>query len=298
MKFEFRIEPIHAGMRVDRYLAEIGAVSTRSQIERRSAAIHVNGRPAKTSYRVCADDRVVLELAEPPPTTVTPERIELDVLYEDNRVVVLNKGQGIVVHPGAGNPSGTIANALVHRFSIDATDPERPGIVHRLDKDTSGVLIAAKDVATNDFLVSQFATRKTRKTYLAVVKGHLSPLSGSIDGTIGRDPHHRTRFTSRVSRGKRAATEYRTLCRFATHSYLMLHPLTGRTHQLRVHMHDSGAPILGDPVYARRDARFPSATLMLHAYSLTIRIGPEEAPTTFVAPLPARMRDVLRELHQ
>jgi 23S rRNA pseudouridine1911/1915/1917 synthase len=210
----------------------------------------------------------------------------------------------MVVHPGNGNRSGTLVNALLHHRaglveSFGAGTP-RPGIVHRLDKDTSGVLIVDKNVAAHEFLARQFQERRVRKRYIAVVAGRLPAAEGSIDTRIARDPKDRKKFTCVASGGRQAVTRYRLLRAFpagtAGYGYVLLAPRTGRTHQLRVHMKYLGAPVLGDPLYSRPDARFPHATLMLHARSLSLALPGEATPRTFTAPIPTRFHEVLKVL--
>ena len=296
--------PSLEGIRLDRYLSEIAGIATRSQIPQRVSDLRVNDDPAKLSRRLHQGDKITFVVTDEPVPHLVPQDIPLAILYEDDHVIVINKEQGMVVHPGAGNRDNTVANAVMHRIALPDTAPGgigiRPGIVHRLDKDTSGVLIVARDIETQEFLSRQFSERKTRKQYLALVKGVPRPLQGVIDSPIRRDPSHRIRFTSiptGASRpGKEAVTSYRTLQQYDQYALVLLSPKTGRTHQLRVHMHDLGTPILGDPLYSRRDSRFPSATLMLHAYSLEIRIPPSYSRRLFTAPVPDRFRDVLRAL--
>jgi 23S rRNA pseudouridine1911/1915/1917 synthase len=180
------------------------------------------------------------------------------------------------------------------RLSAGSEAPDlRPGIVHRLDKDTSGVIVVAKTAAAHDALASQFHDRKVEKRYIALTKGIPSPMRGQVEGFIRRDPHNRKRFTHHESEGKQACTEYSVLRAFGDHAVVALFPRTGRTHQLRVHMRHLGCPILGDPVYARRSTGFPEATLMLHALSLNLRLPGDRAPRTFVAKLPHRFAEVI-----
>jgi 23S rRNA pseudouridine1911/1915/1917 synthase len=168
--------------------------------------------------------------------------------------------------------------------------------VHRLDKETSGVLIVAKHPSAQEYLSEQFRSRSVKKTYVAVVKGVPPKRRGTVETLHGRDPHQRKRFTWKVGRGKEARTEYRVLATYGTYSFVALKPLTGRTHQLRVHMLSLGCPVLGDPVYARSDSRYPKATLMLHAYRLSIALPGTTTPRGFRAPVPSRFKDLLRQL--
>jgi 23S rRNA pseudouridine1911/1915/1917 synthase len=174
----------------------------------------------------------------------------------------------------------------------------RPGIVHRLDKETSGVLITAKHPAAQEYLAEQFRSRNVKKTYLAILKGVPPKRRGTVETLHGRDPHHRKRFTWKVRNGKEARTEYRVLASYGTYSFVALEPKTGRTHQLRVHMLSLGCPVLGDPVYARADSHFPEATLMLHAYRLCIALPSTNAPRRFRAAVPERFKQMLRRLSE
>jgi 23S rRNA pseudouridine1911/1915/1917 synthase len=222
-------------------------------------------------------------------------------------VIVLDKPQGMVVHPGSGNHSGTLLNGLlfhcrgiVERFT---TEDPRPGIVHRLDKDTSGVIIAAKNPEAHAFLARQFHDRAARKRYIAFTVGAPKDQSGKVADRLGRDPRDRKRFTWVANGGRSALTVYRVLRTYRaegpperTFGLVVMAPRTGRTHQLRVHMKRLGTPILGDPLYGRRDDLFPGATLMLHARSLSIRLPGETEARTFFSPLPDRFRAVMRRL--
>lgn len=316
--FSFTCTDDEAGQRIDRVVADRLPGVPRSRLIARLEHLRCNGAAVKRAYRVRAGDHVAGTLAAPPPTEVTGEAIPLVVLAETPEYVVIDKPQGMVVHPGAGNWSGTLVHALVGRYGetpfIDsAGDSARPGIVHRLDKDTSGVIIVARTARTHAWLVEQFAQRRARKEYLAVVKGVPRMRSGVIDAAIGREPHHRVRFavrgTARVTAdganddgpevppgARRAVTRFIVLADYGgAYSLVRLFPHTGRTHQLRVHMQYLGHPILGDPLYARRDARIPDASLMLHAHKLTIAPTDRSEPHTFVAP-PRRFKAILQRL--
>ena len=327
-------------MRLDVYAASVLKILTRSQIKSRNLTATVNGKTAKLSSPVKAGDRIALSWDERPPPELPPENIPLSVIYEDESCVVLDKAQGMVVHPGAGNYRGTLVNALLWRqmgkqqaagkqqptdtghFPIDDVCADvghpftarpfivrplivRPFIVHRLDKDTSGVLIAAYTEDALRFLSGQFKERAVKKTYAAIVAGVPPQERGLIDTGICRDPRNRKTFmASEISgKGKRAVTRYKLVRSVVsgggTYSLLLLKPRTGRTHQLRVHLRHIGCPILGDPLYSKKDPRFPAATLMLHALSLEITLPCGER-RMFKSPLPGRFSAVpglaLREL--
>ncbi len=283
-------------MRVDRYIAERLALFTRSQGRSRLVGIRVNGREVKRSRRLKAGDLLEILYTDPPPLDLVPEAIPLDILYEDARVIVLNKPRGLVVHPGAGHFSGTLVNGLLHhaaglreRFP---GEPLRPGIVHRLDKDTSGVLIVAGNPEVQEFLARQFRDRTVKKQYLALVHGVPRPPEGTIRSRISRDPRDRKKFTGTAAAGKPAVTRYRVLRQGDGCALVSLRPRTGRTHQLRVHLLGIGCPIVGDPLYGRRsDAGLP---LMLHAFRLAITLPGEDAPRVFRAPPPADFRRQVR----
>jgi 23S rRNA pseudouridine1911/1915/1917 synthase len=318
-----------SGLRLDRYVAEELKLLTRSQLKTKLLQARLNGKPVKLSRPLKPGDLLELSWAESGPLDLIPEDIPLDILYEDGRVIVINKAQGMVVHPGAGNPSGTLANALLYRrltrpgSPLPATSPVpatssvplpgtsppspssvplpgslpatsiRPGIVHRLDKDTSGVIIAAWDDAALAFLADQFKARTVKKTYLALVQGTPKEPQGAIETRLVRDSRDRKRFTVSFDRGKAALTRYRVIRSWGAWSLLLLRPKTGRTHQIRVHLRHLGHPILGDPIYGAADRHFPGATLMLHARTLSITLPGMAEPSIFKAPLPERFREVI-----
>lgn len=294
------VEAEAQGMRLDSYISEYLELFSRSQVKKRVVAMELDGKPAKASTPLIADALLTVRYRAPEPLTVEAEPLPLSILYEDDDVVVFHKPQGMVVHPAAGNYTGTLVQGLLHhvpRLREAFPDEElRPGIVHRLDKETSGVLIAAKHPAALEELSSRFASREVEKSYLALVKGVPGRSSGVITYPISRDPHNRKRFTWKLAGGKEAETEYHLLCRYDGYSLLLLHPRTGRTHQLRVHLASQGTPVLGDPLYSRPDARFPGSTLMLHAFKLRIRLPGGGKPATFRAPLAGRFAGPLRSL--
>jgi 23S rRNA pseudouridine1911/1915/1917 synthase len=318
-------EAIPGGLRLDRYVAEYRRILSRSQIKSRALTGTINGKTAKLSRIVKTGDRLELSWADAEPVYLIPEDLPLELIYEDDRVVVINKAQGMVVHPGAGNRRGTLANALFFRrlrraglaippegiFRAPEPAPPggeggvagflngaglRPGIVHRLDKDTSGVIIAAWDDAALAFLADQFRNRRVKKNYLALVPGTLRADTGRIETCISRDSRDRKRFTV-SNKGRIAITRYRVLRSWGSHSLLLLRPKTGRTHQLRVHLRCLGHPITGDPIYGGPDPRFPDCGLMLHARSLSIILPDCREPRTFTAPLPERFHRAIKKLN-
>ena len=287
-------------LRVDRYIAEVLRLCSRSQIQQRNIEVTINGSPARLSKSVYPGDHIMVAFTEPEAPMFAPEPMELDIIYEDSMILVLNKPSGVVVHPAAGNHSGTLIQGILHhcREVIDAFPAEtpRPGVVHRLDKDTSGVIIAAKSPEVQSFLSGQFKKRTVSKKYYALVKGRIANGRGTIKTKIARDRRHRKKFSATEAHGKNAETLYKVLKRMETYTLVALKPKTGRTHQLRVHMAHIGHPIFGDAKYGRKDRRFPAAQLMLHSYSLTICTQENEPPRTFRAPLPSHFRKLLHQL--
>ena len=246
--------------RLDAFLAGRDLGITRSQLKRliESGDITVNGQVVKPAHKLSAGDRVSVRVPPPAPARAEAEDIPIEVLYEDEHIIVVDKPAGLVVHPAPGHPGGTLVNALLHHAGdLSGVGGElRPGIVHRLDRDTSGVMVASKSDAAHIRLVDMFSRRDLERRYLAVVAPPPSPPSGTIETLYGRHPTDRKRFSSKVSRGKRAVTHYRTLERFAAGAALIECRLeTGRTHQIRVHLADVGSPLIGDPMYGRRRTR-------------------------------------------
>jgi 23S rRNA pseudouridine1911/1915/1917 synthase len=259
----------------------------------------LNGRPAKLSRRVSPGDLLFVEYRDAPTLELLPEDIPLSVIFEDQNVIVVDKPAGLVVHPAAGNPSGTLVNALLHHFSrLESEFPgaeARPGVVHRLDKGTSGVIITAKNLASREFLARQFRLRRVGKLYAAIVQGQPPADAGRIESRLARDRRQRKRFRSLpdgTAYGKRAVTAYRVLRRKAGHCLLALRPRTGRTHQLRVQLASVGCPIVGDSLYGSR----VKSELMLHACRLRLRLPGQPGPVSFRSPLPARFAAYWRSL--
>jgi 23S rRNA pseudouridine1911/1915/1917 synthase len=299
------------GQRVDRWLALKLPDSSRTRIQEAIAAgqVRVAGRTARSSLRIRAGQAVEIEIAAEPPPEAAAEPIPLDVLYEDGDLIAVNKPAGLIVHPGAGVQSGTLASGLLHRYGrLSAVGgAARPGIVHRLDKDTSGVLLVARNDAAHIRLVRQFAARRIEKTYLALLRGRLESDTGRIALPIARDLRRRTRMTTRRREGRAALTTWRALARFEqgrdafTLVEAGLH--TGRTHQLRVHFSAIGRPVVGDTRYGapRRiliDGREPPplGRLWLHAARIRLAHPTTGQPMEIRAPLPAGLRDWLVDL--
>ena len=289
------------GLRADRYIADHLEMFKRSQIKNRNVRVLLNRKEIKLSKILNSGDIITVEYDHVSPLDLTPEKIELDIIYEDSNSIVINKPQGMVVHPGAGNFTGTLVHGLLyHCLEMKDKFPQddiRPGIVHRLDKDTSGVLISAKNPGSLEFLSSQFRNKSTKKSYIAIVKGVPVKREGRIETYIARDQNNRKKFTVSENRGKKAVTRYKVIQVWDNFSLLHLKLETGRTHQLRVHMLALGNPILGDPVYGRKSGVFPDISLMLHAYRLSLILPDKiDRVSTFVAPVPLRFKKIIGRL--
>ncbi len=240
-------------LRLDHFLCRELKTETRSAVQRliESGNILVNGRQGRSSLKLRGGDEISVVIPEPVAAAPLPEAIPLEVLYEDSDLIVINKAAGMVVHPGAGNSSGTLVNALLaHCRDLSGIGGElRPGIVHRLDKGTSGVMVVAKNDRAHQGLSAQFGAHTIKRLYQALVYGNPADDSGRVEGIIGRHPTERVRLSGKARHGKHAVTRWRVLRRYARISLLELRLETGRTHQIRVHMTEAGFPLLGDPLY-------------------------------------------------
>jgi 23S rRNA pseudouridine1911/1915/1917 synthase len=260
----------------------------------------VNGAPAKKSGQVIeADVEIELRVPPPLPTGLIAEDIPLEIVFENDDLLVVNKPAGMVVHPAAGHPSGTLVNAVLGydpEFG-EISGEERPGVVHRLDKETSGLILMAKNDAAHRWLQDQFRLRKVEKIYLALVDGHPPTPSGRVEAPIGRDQSHRKKMAIQPpGKGREAVSEYKTLESFKSHALLEFHPLTGRTHQIRLHCAFLDCPIVGDKIYGRRSQAIELDRHFLHAARLKIVLPGETKPRQFEAPLPDDLVKALDEL--
>jgi 23S rRNA pseudouridine1911/1915/1917 synthase len=285
--------------RLDKVIAAHAPDLSRALAQRliKDGAATVNGHPSKPSYRVQTSDEIIVRIPIELPNQVLPEDILLDIVYEDNVLLVIDKPAGMVVHPGAGHTSGTLVNAvLAHCPQItDIGGADRAGIVHRLDKDTSGLLLVAKDDTTHAALQRQFKRRQVAKTYLALVEDHVQPREGIIEAPIGRDKRQRKKMAV-VRRGRKARTMYRVIEYLPNHTLLEARPHTGRTHQVRVHMAWLGYPIVGDTVYGRRRQRLLKSRHFLHAARLRFTHPATGEEVEFESPLPQKLVGVLEQL--
>ena len=292
------------GGRIDSFIAEALPELSRTAVQRLIDAeeVTVDGAVSRSSYKVRRGDIVVVRVPPPQPVTLSPEVLPLDVLYEDADILVVNKAAGMVVHPGAGHYSGTLVNALLaHCDDLQGIGGElRPGIVHRLDKDTSGVLVVAKNDRAIHALQRQFKQREVRKTYVALVIGNIEQAEGVIEAPIGRHRVHRKRMAV-VTNGKPARTRWRVRGRYRDehnriYTLLDVRLLTGRTHQIRVHFAWLGYPLLGDAVYGPARSPLPVPRQFLHARALTLLHPVTEEKMTFSAPLPEDLATFLASL--
>ncbi len=306
------VEPGAAGRRLDLWLAAKLPGVSRTRLKALVAGGHVSvdGRAVKASTRLKAGQRVVVDVPPPPPETLIAERLPLNVIYEDADVLVLDKPARLVVHPGAGQRTGTLAHALLAHAPSTAGvgGPRRPGIVHRLDKGTSGLLVVAKSPRAYAGLTEQLVARQVTRRYLALVHGEVRKAEGTIDAPMGRHPRHRTRMAVLPpGRGKRAVTRFRVLERFKGFTYLEAQLETGRTHQIRVHLASLGHPVMGDATYRLRSTpRITDPALAalvdgldgvaLHAASLAFTHPVTGARLEFASPLPNRIERLLFHL--
>ncbi len=285
----FDVDPSDAGERLDRVAARrLGA--TRSSIQRiiREGSLWVDGEEAGASYRVRGGERIEARLPE---LELSPEEIPVPIVFEDEFLLVLDKPAGLVVHPGAGNVSGTLVNALLGRGIAGGEDPARPGFVHRLDRDTSGLMVVAKGEPAYSGLVEMMAGREVRRGYRAVVVGDGLPETGTVDSPVGRDPENPTLMAAGV--GKRAVTHFEVLREAAGHSMLRVRLETGRTHQIRVHLSAIGHPVYADPLYG---TPVPGRRLWLHAESLAFVHPVSGEELSFDSPIPEDLREPAADL--
>lgn len=296
--------PGSSAERLDKALVAQLPEFSRSRLQAliRDGLVSVAGKTAvKSSLMVEPGQVVRVELPEPEPSDLIPEAIPLDVVFENDDVIVINKPAGMVVHPSAGHSSGTLVHAaLAHAPDLPGVGGEqRPGVVHRLDKDTSGLIMIAKNDRAHRWLQDQFRLRKVKKVYLTLVDGVPPTPEGRIEAAIARDPSKRKRMAVVPDdRGRESITEYRTLENFPAHTLIEAHPYTGRTHQIRLHLAFLGTPIVGDTIYGRKKPTLVITRHFLHAARLTVQLLGESEPRTFTVPLPEELSSVLSELRQ
>jgi 23S rRNA pseudouridine1911/1915/1917 synthase len=298
----YRVEEGNAGERLDVFLAKENPELSRSHIQKliTGQQVTVNGDPVRSSYRVKPGDEVVLRVPPPRELEVVPENIPLDIYYEDADVVVVNKPRGMVVHPAEGNYSGTLVNALLfHCRDLSGVNGiMRPGIVHRLDKDTSGLIMVAKNDLAHLELARQLKERRVTRRYIALAHGNFAEDRGTVDAPIGRHPRDRQRMAVVNQGGRHAVTHYRVLERFGPYTLLELRLETGRTHQIRVHMAYLGHPLVGDLKYGPSRPHFDLQGQFLHAATLGFQHPRKGEYMEFTAPLPGELQDILARLKE
>ena len=315
--FELEVPEGTGKLRLDRFCSRVLIGMTRSRLKTGMQSVQLNGRRTKLSNNVQAGDRITLIWNDPRPDSLLPEPIPIRIVYEDNDVIVVNKQEGMVTHPAAGNWTGTLVQALayyrlytspIHDELAALLEAEsrgekhadlwRAGIVHRLDKDTSGILITARNAEAEAFLKNEFKLRHTEKYYLAILNGVPEKQTGIIETSVFRDGHNRIRFAASadLSQGKYARSRYKVLRVYGRYALVLFKIDTGRTHQIRLHARFIGCPIVGDPLYGKKEADWKQYGLMLHAYRLCVALPSTREKVGFTAQLPRRFRTVLHLL--
>jgi 23S rRNA pseudouridine1911/1915/1917 synthase len=287
-----------SGQRLDLYLHQRLPEYSRARLQEwiKAGRVLVGNSPQKPSYLLHGSEAIEIDPAPPAPLRAQPEELPLEILYEDQDVIAVNKPAGMVVHSGAGRHSGTLVNALLHRFRTlsNVAGELRPGIVHRLDRLTSGVLLVARSDAAHRHLADQFSSRRVEKVYLALVHGRIKSERGKIATPITRDPVRRIRMTARLARGRSAITEYKVLRRFDKFTLLEVRIGTGRTHQIRVHLASLGHPVAGDPLYGAAASTLDR--YFLHAQRITFTSPTTGERITIEAPVPEELQKYLERL--
>jgi 23S rRNA pseudouridine1911/1915/1917 synthase len=300
-KSDWLVPPEQIGVRLDRFLCSLYPDLSRTAVQQLIANSHVevNGKTGKSGYPLRANDQIHVVYTAPSSQqkSVRPQDLPLDIIYEDTDLLVINKAAGMVVHPAPGHSDDTLVNALVARFPELQQDDgdQRPGIVHRLDRDTSGLILIARNLPTQSALIEQMQRHEVIKRYLALVEGLVSLDKGSIDAPIGRNPRNRQQMTIILQDGREARTHFRVLERFSHHTLLLLQLETGRTHQIRVHLQAIGYHIVGDPVYGsgRTQPLIQLSRQFLHAYQLEFVHPTTGVTLKFEAPLPDDLASIL-----
>ena len=291
------------GERLDAFLARAGENLSRSAAQKLidEGLVLRNGKPGKKNDKLCPGDRIEYTLPEPKEVDIAPKEMALDIVYEDDDVLVLNKPKGLVVHPAAGHQDDTLVNGLLHAMagSLSGINGElRPGIVHRIDKDTSGLLAVAKNDFAHNMLASQLKDHTMARTYEAIVCGSFREDSGTVDAPIGRHPSDRKKMCVIARNSKEAVTHWEVVCRYRGYTHIRCRLETGRTHQIRVHMAQIGHPILGDTVYGHKKPELGQDSQCLHAGALCFRHPKDGRPVMVFAPLPEYFQKVIEKLEK
>ncbi len=291
------------GERLDAFLARTGETMSRSAAQKliEEGHVHVNGKPGKKNDRLSPGDQVCYTVPEAKPVDIVPTEMPLEIVYEDEDVLVINKPKGLVVHPAAGHSDDTLVNGLLYAMgdSLSGINGElRPGIVHRIDKDTSGLLAVAKNDYAHTMLASQLKDHTMARTYEAIVCGNLKEDRGTVDAPIGRHPSDRKKMCVTQRNSRNAVTHWEVVQRYRGYTHIRCNLETGRTHQIRVHMAYIGHPILGDTVYGHKNAELGQTSQCLHAGALCFRHPRDGRPVMVFAPLPQYFTDVLEKLRK
>ena len=300
---EFSIDRNTEGQRIDRYLSDELEDRSRSYIQKimKEGYVKVNQKPVKSNYRLSFGDSVEVTLPEAKEPDIVPENIPLDILYEDQDIIMINKPKQMVVHPAPGHYSGTLVNALMYHCGDELSGINgcmRPGIVHRIDMDTTGSLVVCKNDKAHQSLSEQLKVHSIRRIYVAIVHGNIKEDSGTVNAPIGRHPTDRKKMSTHCKNGRDAVTHYKVLERFGDYTYIQCELETGRTHQIRVHMASIGHPLLGDEVYGPARQPFSLEGQTLHAGVLGF-IHPRTGEyVEFSAPLPAYFEELLEKLRK
>ena len=301
MRQYFLVPEEQEDVRIDRYLAETCENLSRSYIQKllKDGEVLVDGKAVKASYKVCSGDQVIVDIPEAVEPEILAEDMELDILYEDPDVILVNKPKGMVVHPAAGHYSGTLVNGLMAHCKDQLSGINgvmRPGIVHRIDRDTTGVLIVCKNDFAHNAVAAQLKEHSITRRYLALVHGVIKEDEGTVNAPIGRHPTERKKMSINEKNGRHAVTHYRVLRRFSHYTYIECRLETGRTHQIRVHMASIGHPLLGDEVYGPRKCPFSLQGQTLHAAVLGFVHPRTGEYLEFQAPLPEYFEKLLKNL--
>ena len=298
---ELFIKAEEGGMRIDKFLADELPELTRSHIQKliKEEMISVNSYPVKANYKLNSDDAIFVRIPEPELPDIVPENIPLDILYEDQDILIVNKPKGMVVHPAPGHYTGTLVNAVMYHCKDNLSGINgvtRPGIVHRIDKDTTGSLLICKNDASHRYFADLLKEHAITRKYHAVVCGNLKEDTGTVNAPVGRHPTDRKKMSTRCANGRPAVTHYKVLERFGDYTYIGCILETGRTHQIRVHMASIGHPVLGDTVYGPAKCPFKLEGQTLHAKILGIRHPATGEYMEFDAPLPEYFEILLKKL--
>lgn len=294
------VEEIETATRLDKYLANVEEDFSRSRIQQLldDGCILVNGEVKKNKYKVQGQDKIEMTIPESKELEAIPQDLNLSIIYEDSDIIVIDKPKGMVVHPGAGNPDGTLVNGLLfHCTDLSGINGTlRPGIVHRIDKDTTGCIVACKNDKSHEMISRQLSNKTCTRIYIGLVHGVISHEQGTIDAPIGRDPSDRQKMCVTDKNGRDAVTHFKVLERYRENTLVEFHLETGRTHQIRVHMKYIKFPLVGDPKYSYRHTRQDTQGQVLHAKELHLIHPATQQGMTFKAPLPQYISDLIHEL--